>query len=1310
MRGTRKRKPFSQVDRNRVRRSAFSSNSSVLSQGSDSTGTTASSYGDDGLFDFLTNDSKKLKADNNHERATQTTASTQDEQQRFQSRSTSFAGMIDSSTKTPKISNLSLGQLPSNVLQRPPRAQSKRRDETTATGQSRATQVNGGKQSNISQHQKEPGMFAKFDRLQYSKSRDPSQATLSNIATMPTAAVQQRIQNKRKNAAFTSASPRFSQRKSSLETIVEEDPLALSDPFGSDSKERPADKTSTLQDKKPSPLGVPPNSPKTTTGAPSRTPREKQIRRIALPIGINTIDGELQSKSPSNVTSQERAEPPLKSKTLTSVALESTTVDNASQPSPESLQTPFAPQEFEIEDMDIAINDNSLGSSTSSSPAGGENPTERDTSNANTRAFPNPDVTGFKEFVQSDGCKNSPDKSKHTKNETRPSPGMGFPNLQHKLRLPLQSPRTPISVSRRGKSLDSLLLSSFSRSPQVPGSASVRRDPLPRSRSSPLRNLDAELRGSFQAQKDNAMSGHAGRESSAASGVLKARFKEPPGKASEDLDKHKRKSSSNRRARKSAQEISDKKRESKQTRGQEPPARSSRTPIVPDAATKPFSDAALKVLRESPPDNASIMRAMLGSDSNHSSEVEGLEVKIQTLYNDESSSASELTAGTADAVLHGHRAKDVNRATETVGEASASKKSNGGSRNRNSSDQDKGAVVGPPGPSFTALSSRRRETPPTGPFFETETQEKKVLFGSSLAQDSGPSPEMWTAEMAGQVNYAPIFQLPDGRVYRHPPMPPGWKLAVSRSKNRPYYFHPDIGSTFFPPILLPFGNESGAVAGVPNQHRLSLDTFSISQQSHRTSPSSKRNAASPPTMKDIPSSAFLVSVARGDNGYHRLETPMYLPIVNTDPMFSAAMQPTSSLQAALARDTMGRQEPAGENVPTTAEHPKNLSPAEASELLVASKCARIREAQTSVVQKSSKQRLYDTPPDIEQKGEAHGSKSKLPPSNESGLETKQPKRKQEGVLSRKNLSDGNDEKSAAPAEKEVLRRKGEDDDDESHVSFAPNDDGEIIEEKVAHHSRNVTRTPAPLPAPLDESSQSDQFSLGNQGFLSDSCQRRTDKYQKSPGHNALSKSMKDFDEDDKVDDDHSRTNPGVPSSIDVDDSFTMEEGDFGDSPVDDGSVTSSLAPSPAESRSLESAKRVQKTPGHHVDVLGRPDFLSSRFEPKTRPMDDGISASDTVSHVSGTNRSITSWQSRTSSLGSALTLGSTRARNPPMQLCSLQNLDALPLLKRSKKNAPKKASQSRKAPPKRKSTAKKKKQAKASRPSKSVFYDSTPSP
>jgi hypothetical protein len=92
------------------------------------------------------------------------------------------------------------------------------------------------------------------------------------------------------------------------------------------------------------------------------------------------------------------------------------------------------------------------------------------------------------------------------------------------------------------------------------------------------------------------------------------------------------------------------------------------------------------------------------------------------------------------------------------------------------------------------------------------------------------SPEPWTAEAAGHTNSAPIFELRGGVLYRHPPMPPGWSLGVSRSKNKPYYYHPDFGTSFFCPVPLPSANGLLVKATRVTQPReQSVGTFSISR-------------------------------------------------------------------------------------------------------------------------------------------------------------------------------------------------------------------------------------------------------------------------------------------------------------------------------------------------------------------------------------------------------------------------------------------------------------------------------------------------
>lgn len=76
---------------------------------------------------------------------------------------------------------------------------------------------------------------------------------------------------------------------------------------------------------------------------------------------------------------------------------------------------------------------------------------------------------------------------------------------------------------------------------------------------------------------------------------------------------------------------------------------------------------------------------------------------------------------------------------------------------------------------------------------------------------------LWTSDIAGRkfkafgVNAAPVFKLLDGTYYQHPPLPPGWTIAVSRSQNVPFYIHPDFGSTFYSPVPLP--SNDGKIAG-----------------------------------------------------------------------------------------------------------------------------------------------------------------------------------------------------------------------------------------------------------------------------------------------------------------------------------------------------------------------------------------------------------------------------------------------------------------------------------------------------------------
>ncbi|KAL7562894.1 hypothetical protein ACA910_000267 [Epithemia clementina (nom. ined.)] len=66
----------------------------------------------------------------------------------------------------------------------------------------------------------------------------------------------------------------------------------------------------------------------------------------------------------------------------------------------------------------------------------------------------------------------------------------------------------------------------------------------------------------------------------------------------------------------------------------------------------------------------------------------------------------------------------------------------------------------------------------------------------------------WTAALSGFANVTPIIRLGDGRQFRHTPLPPGWTITLSKTSKRPYYKHPDLGTTFYPPVLMPSADGS----------------------------------------------------------------------------------------------------------------------------------------------------------------------------------------------------------------------------------------------------------------------------------------------------------------------------------------------------------------------------------------------------------------------------------------------------------------------------------------------------------------------
>jgi hypothetical protein len=100
-------------------------------------------------------------------------------------------------------------------------------------------------------------------------------------------------------------------------------------------------------------------------------------------------------------------------------------------------------------------------------------------------------------------------------------------------------------------------------------------------------------------------------------------------------------------------------------------------------------------------------------------------------------------------------------------------------------------------------------TPPRNPYFGFPTPLSSEATTKKLPTETKArinSPYLWTAQRAGHLIIEPIFQLVDGNFYRHPPLPPGWTISVSQSRSLPFYHHPDFGSTWYPPVALPMAD------------------------------------------------------------------------------------------------------------------------------------------------------------------------------------------------------------------------------------------------------------------------------------------------------------------------------------------------------------------------------------------------------------------------------------------------------------------------------------------------------------------------
>ena len=98
--------------------------------------------------------------------------------------------------------------------------------------------------------------------------------------------------------------------------------------------------------------------------------------------------------------------------------------------------------------------------------------------------------------------------------------------------------------------------------------------------------------------------------------------------------------------------------------------------------------------------------------------------------------------------------------------------------------------------------------PPLGSTPPSPNGRQDIRLNSISSPSKLSSLPLWTARLSGHVNVTPIICLSDGRQFRHTPLPPGWSVVISKSRKALYYRHPDMGTTFYPPVLMPSANGS----------------------------------------------------------------------------------------------------------------------------------------------------------------------------------------------------------------------------------------------------------------------------------------------------------------------------------------------------------------------------------------------------------------------------------------------------------------------------------------------------------------------
>lgn len=102
----------------------------------------------------------------------------------------------------------------------------------------------------------------------------------------------------------------------------------------------------------------------------------------------------------------------------------------------------------------------------------------------------------------------------------------------------------------------------------------------------------------------------------------------------------------------------------------------------------------------------------------------------------------------------------------------------------------------------------------------------------------------------------------------HPPLPPGWAIKISKSKNKIYYIHPDFGKTWYCPVVLPTANGRTTAQWGDGPRRDSLSGPSdVALRNHQQIESAERSCANqggPVIVQD--------AISPEPSSHHRAET------------------------------------------------------------------------------------------------------------------------------------------------------------------------------------------------------------------------------------------------------------------------------------------------------------------------------------------------------------------------------------------------------------------------------------------------------